>query len=165
MGVAVRRALGADTALQLKWPNDLLFEGRKLAGILLEMQGDASGQCQVVVGIGINAGMAGERRPDIDQAWADAAELGVGGRNLLVAAVLNQVIPLLEGFGERGFVHYRDEWNRCDAFRDRSVRLLTPATAVEGIARGVAENGALRIESAGGIQLYNGGEVSLRSAL
>ena len=162
VGVAVRRALGEVPGLGLKWPNDVLFENRKVAGILLEMQGDPSGQCRVVVGIGVNHGMRGRQRPDIDQPWADATEFCDWDRNTIAARLLSELVPVLEGFGNTGFRRYRDEWNRYDLCRDRPVRLLTPAREIEGIARGVGEFGAILIEHGGQTVSYNGGEVTLR---
>ena len=70
VGVAVKRALEKSgiEAVQLKWPNDIYVEGKKLGGILLEMIGDPAGQCTVVVGVGLNVAMPEGWRA-IDQAW------------------------------------------------------------------------------------------------
>ena len=162
VGVAVRRALGGGDHLKLKWPNDVLYDDRKLAGILLEMQGDPSGECRVVVGIGINAGMAGRQRADIDQPWADLDEMPNPGRNRVAANVISEAVAVLSSFGEAGFAMYVDEWNSCDAYRDQPVRLITPAMENKGIARGVVETGAIKIEIDGDLNLFHGGELSLR---
>src|SRR5690606_22869911 len=71
--VAVVRALqraGVD-GLGVKWPNDVLRHGNKLAGILLEVQGDVTGPCRVVIGIGINVHMPASAGASIDQAYSD----------------------------------------------------------------------------------------------
>ena len=162
VGVAVRRALSNGAQPLLKWPNDLLYEGRKLAGILIEMAGDPAGECRVVIGIGVNVGMRGESRPEIDQPWADARELGEDSRNAIAARIINEMIAMLERFADGGFSVCQEEWCRYDACADRPVCLSTPAARIEGIARGVAANGALRFEVDGNIRLYNGGEISLR---
>jgi BirA family transcriptional regulator, biotin operon repressor / biotin---[acetyl-CoA-carboxylase] ligase len=162
VGIAVRRALGESDQLRLKWPNDLHYQGRKLAGILLEMQGDPAGICHVVIGIGVNAGMGEGSRPDIDQPWSDASELGIFSRNQLAGQILNELIPVLLTFGERGFRYYREEWNCYDACRDHPVRLYTPVLEIMGVARGVADNGAILIEMDGVTKEFNGGELSLR---
>jgi len=163
VGIALRRALGNHPEVRLKWPNDLLFEGRKLAGVLIEMQGDPSGHCQVVIGVGINLGMAGRERVEIDQPWADAQELGAFSRNGLVADVLNALVPALDEFSGRGFAAFHDEWQQGDACIGKPVRLLTPALEIRGVARGVAANGAICIEVDGLVREYNGGEISLRT--
>lgn len=164
VGVAVLRALGAADGLGLKWPNDILFKGRKLAGILLEMQGDPSGECQIIVGIGVNHGMSVQGGTDIDQPWADASELGDWERNELVARILAELVPVLNTFGERGFSYYLEEWDKYDICRDRAVRLITPTLEIHGVARGVTRSGAVLIETDGSIESYHGGEISLRLA-
>jgi BirA family biotin operon repressor/biotin-[acetyl-CoA-carboxylase] ligase len=77
VGVVVARALAACGVppVQLKWPNDLLYEGAKLGGILLEMTGDPAGACQVVVGIGVNVSMPGKAAEGIDQSWTDVSRI------------------------------------------------------------------------------------------
>lgn len=162
VGIAVRRAFDGNDDLKLKWPNDILFDNRKLAGILLEMTGDPSGLCHLVIGIGVNVGMLGENQADIDQPWADAKEICPFSRNDLVARILNHIVPLLEDFGRGGFGQYLDEWHRHDACLGKPVTLITPAMSVEGIAMGVAANGAIRIRSHEGEREYSGGEISLR---
>jgi BirA family biotin operon repressor/biotin-[acetyl-CoA-carboxylase] ligase len=162
VGIAVRRALNADQAVKLKWPNDILFDNRKLAGILLEMTGDPSGVCHLVIGIGVNVGMIGESQPAIDQPWADAKEVCPYSRNEIVARTLSHTLPILEDFSRGGFALYLDEWHRHDACMGKPVTLITPALSVEGIAVGVAANGAIRIDSGGVVKEYSGGEISLR---
>jgi len=162
VGIAVQRALNADKRVVLKWPNDVLFDNRKLAGILLEMTGDPSGVCQLVIGIGVNVGMLGEKQPTIDQPWADAKEVCQDSRNEIIARIVSHLIPILHGFTRSGFAQYVDEWHRHDACLGKPVTLITPAMSVEGIAIGVAPNGAIRIDSQGVIQEYSGGEISLR---
>jgi BirA family biotin operon repressor/biotin-[acetyl-CoA-carboxylase] ligase len=167
VGVAVARALTASglSGVKLKWPNDVLWEGRKLAGILLEMIGDAAGHCQVVVGIGINVSMgAGAGSALIDQPWtsANAAAGAVISRNHLLANLLSELLPLLAEFEAGGFAVFRDAWSALDAMYGKDVLLHAGDQVVAGRAVGVAESGALAIETALGHQWFHGGEVSLR---
>jgi BirA family biotin operon repressor/biotin-[acetyl-CoA-carboxylase] ligase len=169
VGVAVARALVASQLppVQLKWPNDIVSEGAKLGGVLLEMTGDAAGACQVIVGIGLNVAMPAPAAAAIDQAWTDIETLGNAvrpGRNTLLAAVLNELLPLLAGFEQAGFAAWRDEWQALDANAGQSVVLHTGAREVAGIARGVDQRGALQLETATGMQSVYGGEISLRRA-
>ncbi|MEE4145306.1 MAG: bifunctional biotin--[acetyl-CoA-carboxylase] ligase/biotin operon repressor BirA [Halieaceae bacterium] len=170
VGVAVARALASCGVppVQLKWPNDVIFRGAKLGGVLLEMTGDAAGTCQVIVGVGLNVAMPGAAAADIDQAWTDIDTISGGtrpGRNALLAALLNQLLPLLADFEQRGFGPWRDEWLALDAFADRPVVLHTGAVDLSGIARGVDARGALQLETAAaGVQSIFGGEISLRAA-
>nr|WP_242521661.1 bifunctional biotin--[acetyl-CoA-carboxylase] ligase/biotin operon repressor BirA [Motiliproteus sp. SC1-56] len=166
VGLAVRHGLmdSGVEGIDLKWPNDLLVDGRKLGGILLEMTGDASGQCQVVIGVGINVAMPDEVAAEIDQPWIDVRTAGgvSPGRNLLLAAVLNRLVPSLERFSEQGFASFRAEWEACNAHQGRQVVLQTSRVQIQGRCLGVDDKGALLLETEDGVQACHGGELSLR---
>ncbi len=170
VSVAVVRALRAAAGeraglddIRLKWPNDVLWRDRKLAGILLEMTGDVSSYCQVVTGIGINVAMPAQAGAAIDQAWVDMETIaGRCSRNQLVAQLLNQLLPLLRDYHTSGFASLRREWELLDAYRDCEVELQTGTQLLAGLARGVDDSGALRLEIDGSEQTFSGGEVSLR---
>jgi BirA family biotin operon repressor/biotin-[acetyl-CoA-carboxylase] ligase len=169
VGVAVASALRqvGVAGVGLKWPNDVVWEGRKLAGILLEMVGDAAGRCQVVVGVGLNVAMAGsEQAAAIDQPWADVATAaGVPtSRNRLLAALLAQLLPQLQRFEREGFSAVRAAWSALDSFYGRDVAVHLGETLVLGRAAGVTDNGALLVDTPQGRQQFHGGEVSLRLA-
>lgn len=167
VGVALVRAaqaLGAD-GVGLKWPNDVLWGGRKLAGILLEMTGDPAGVCQVVVGVGLNVKMAELADQDIDQPWVDMNQILPGvSRNQLASEVLNQLLPLLSVYGREGFGSFRAEWERAHVYAGKAVRLKTASEDIQGVVVGVSGSGALRLDVGGAIEEFNGGEVSLRGA-
>ncbi|MEH6640061.1 MAG: biotin--[acetyl-CoA-carboxylase] ligase [Porticoccaceae bacterium] len=163
VGVAVRRAVTAlgVADITLKWPNDVLRDGRKLGGILLEMTGDPVGTCRVIVGIGLNINVPSGIAKTIDQPWHDLADHGLS-RNAIAAAILSELLPLLSDYTRTGFIPYREEWQGYDAHRGETVQISTPRQSVTGVARGVAENGALCLEVDGQLQYFSGGEVSLR---
>ena len=166
VGVALIRALSSIgvTDLALKWPNDVICSGKKLAGVLIEMSGDASGSCSVVVGIGFNVDMVSTGAPNIDQPWIDvvtALNRGVS-RNLLVGLMLGELFPILRGYQECGFAQYQAEWNGLDYLAAQDVELLGAGNSVTGVGHGVDPTGALRIKTDLGMQLIKGGEVSLR---
>jgi BirA family biotin operon repressor/biotin-[acetyl-CoA-carboxylase] ligase len=169
VGVALARALTAAGAesVALKWPNDVLWRGAKLAGVLTELQGDTLGPTAVVIGVGINVRLSEATRARIGQAAADL-ETACGAapdRNRLLAGVLIEIDHLLEAFGQRGFAPLRDEWQRRHAQQGRRVTLTLPdGTRRSGRARGVAEDGALLLEMRSGTQRFHSGEVSLRPA-
>ncbi|MBN7798310.1 bifunctional biotin--[acetyl-CoA-carboxylase] ligase/biotin operon repressor BirA [Parahaliea mediterranea] len=169
VGVCVARALErlGVPPVQLKWPNDLLFERAKLGGILLEMAGDASGACQVVVGVGLNVAMPAAAKDSIEQPWTDLASVCGGtspGRNALLAALLNELLPLLAGFESTGFGPWREPWMALDAFADSPVVITSAERRMAGVARGVDGRGALQLETSVGVQSLFGGELSLRAA-
>lgn len=150
--------------VQLKWPNDLLWKDRKLAGILLEMTGDASGDCQVVIGVGVNVEMPLEHSVAIDQPWIDLQSLaGVKlSRNKLLAALLAELVPALNRFAKDGFSPLVDQWHEHHAYQDQMINLNIGQNALEGVCRGVDASGALLLETAEGTQSFHGGEVSVR---
>jgi len=163
VGVAVCRSLSkvgaGETAL--KWPNDVMKEGRKLAGILVEL---LPGNPHVaVIGIGLNlripAGLSDALHPKV-------AELGQDfDPHRLLAALLSELRSVLDDFSADSFACLRNEWCKLDAYRDSPVRLLSDfAPARLGICRGVDNDGALLFESAGVIERVLSGELSLRAA-
>ena len=167
VGVAlmrVLRTLGMAEA-GLKWPNDVIWRGGKLAGILIEMQGDMLGPSTAVIGIGINVSLPDAVRGRIDQAVADL-ETACGrplDRNHLLALLLKELRRVLEAFARGGLAPFRGEWQQYHAYQDKIVTLLLPDARQErGWARGVAEDGALLIETESGIRRYHSGEISLR---
>ncbi|MEM8564792.1 MAG: bifunctional biotin--[acetyl-CoA-carboxylase] ligase/biotin operon repressor BirA [Pseudomonadota bacterium] len=168
VGVSVARALAGHglPQVQLKWPNDILFGDAKLGGILLEMEGDAAGACQVVIGVGLNVAMPKPAADAIDQTWTDLATVGAGEcppRSVLLASLLNELLPLLADFEHRGFSPWRAAWLELDAYADAPVQLYTGGVVTEGIARGVDSRGALLLETPDkGLQSIYGGEISLR---
>lgn len=168
VGVAMVRALeelGISDA-QVKWPNDILWRGRKLAGVLLEISGDPAGTCDVIVGVGLNVDMPPSAGEQVDQAWADLST-ALGGRpdrNRVIASLLGQLLPLLEDFEVKGFAHYRKAWESLDAHRGQTVVLHMGERKIAGIASGVDDTGAICIETPVGMQSYSGGEISVRVA-
>jgi BirA family biotin operon repressor/biotin-[acetyl-CoA-carboxylase] ligase len=167
VGVAAARALqglGVE-GIGLKWPNDLLAGGDKLGGILIEMVGDSTGACHAVVGVGLNVAMPERQAGAIDQAWTDLARLGGHvSRSALLAALANELLPLLAAYAHGGFAPWRSSWLALDAFADKPVTLQLGERQTSGIARGVDERGALLLETSLGVQPMYGGEISLRRA-
>lgn len=166
MGVAVMRALrqlGVDDA-GLKWPNDVLYRGHKLAGILIEMSGESMGPYHVVVGVGLNVDMPQRERLSIDQPWVDLATIlhQPVSRNLVAGKLLAEILAALDVYQRCGFAAFRDEWQQCDAFAGAPVMIMTAMAQIAGHARGVDEAGALLLETESGMQRFHSGEVSLR---
>lgn len=175
VGVALIRALHAFGIVnaRLKWPNDVLGSNDgKLAGILLEAQGDMLGPSAVVIGIGLNLSTPKHLLPQIDQPVssledmvADMPGINVPERNNLFAVMLRELQAILHEFAGNGFAALRAEWESHHALQNQTVRLLLPDGRTEvGIARGVTDNGALILEMAGEMQVFNAGEIGLRAS-
>lgn len=163
VGIAIVRTLRQfNVPVALKWPNDVLLDGRKLAGILIELSGDALGPAAVVIGIGLNVASPGE----VEQPVANLADAGCKvGRNALLAALLNQLAEVLAQFDRDGFAAFRDEWHQLAAFIGQPVRLsFSHGEPADGVAVGVDDSGALLVDSDAGRRVFHVGEVSLRAA-
>ena len=167
-GVAVARALASAGAagVQLKWPNDLLHAGRKLGGILIEVHADGAGSTAAVIGVGLNVRLHPSLRDGITQAVTDVASISgqVPQRNLLLAAALIELAQVLEQFAAHGFAPLRQEWMARHAHQGKPVTLSSgDGSSVTGRAVGVAEDGALLVETAQGVERFVSGELSLRA--
>jgi BirA family biotin operon repressor/biotin-[acetyl-CoA-carboxylase] ligase len=169
VGVALARAMRALGArgIGLKWPNDVLLGGDKLAGILIELTGDMLGPAAAVIGVGVNV-RAGEQLTG--QVGMPVADLeSACGRRLDRNAVLAQVVRELKGvldiFDRYGFAPLREEWLAWHAWQDRPVEVLgTDGRALAGRAVGVDDQGALLLDTWAGVQTILSGDVSLRRA-
>ncbi len=172
VSVAVANALNRAVGIQvdLKWPNDILHNGKKLGGILLELGGDLSGDCAVVVGIGLNVNMLSDGNK-IDQPWVSLRELsddaGLVDRNALLGIVLAELSMLMSTYPEKGFVAYQDAWESFCPHVNHAVSIISGNKEQCGVMRGVSVLGELildRSEYGGSSRmLIHGGEVSLRA--
>ncbi len=167
VGLAIARAINrhSEHPARLKWPNDVLVDYRKLAGILVEVQGDLHGAAFAVVGIGLNVRLNEGQRDSVDQAVVDLSEMGVTmGRNRLLADCLLELHTVMGLFRERGFAALRADWLALDAYAGKPVALTMPdSRKIHGLACGVDETGAflLRDENSR-LTAVSGGEISLR---
>jgi BirA family transcriptional regulator, biotin operon repressor / biotin---[acetyl-CoA-carboxylase] ligase len=173
IGVVTRRVLarvaGVDVAL--KWPNDLVWDDRKLGGILLDLTAEGQGGCHVVAGIGINVALPAESLPTLSDWPRGAADLATatGGRPppraVLAVALVEALADLFAGFPADGFGAYRNDWRKADYLRGREVRLDGAGGPVLGTALGIEADGALLIETAAGARRrVIAGDVSVRNA-
>ncbi len=149
----------------LKWPNDLLFDGRKLAGILVEASGEAGGPCLAVVGIGINLRLDEASARSIDQPWIDLEQVMAAppARNRLAGRMVQGVVEGCLRYGDSGLSSFLEVWRRRDGFRGRPVRLEGAGGGVRsGLCLGVDADGALLLETGSGVERHHAGELSLR---
>jgi BirA family biotin operon repressor/biotin-[acetyl-CoA-carboxylase] ligase len=171
VGVALTRALHVMGAHEvgLKWPNDLLWRGRKLAGVLIEMRGEPDGPAHVVIGVGLNLHLPAASKQQLLEQHAEVTDLRevLGAhmlrRNELVATFTAHLLQVLTVFAREGFAPFVNEWQRYDVLSKAEVNVLQADRTVAGIARGVSEDGSLLVETAQGLQRFVSGEVSLRA--
>lgn len=165
VGLALQQALSqlGLPDIGLKWPNDLLVKDAKLGGILIELSGDAAGECQVAIGIGLNVRLPDEMLEQLDQPCIDLTRLGyAGSRTELLASLVAELIEMLEQFEASGFAPLRTAWEEVNAFRGREIVLSTGPHKYQGICLGVTDQGGLRLETASGQEVFHGGEMSVR---
>ncbi|MGG6196989.1 bifunctional biotin--[acetyl-CoA-carboxylase] ligase/biotin operon repressor BirA [Pantoea allii] len=156
------RSLGAQD-VRVKWPNDIYLNDRKLAGILVELTGKTGDAAHIVIGAGINLAMRNAEAAQINQGWINLQEAGVTiNRNELAAKLINRLREALPVFEQEGLVPFVARWAELDNFINRPVKLLIGEREVHGIARGIDNQGGLRLEQDGIIKSWVGGEISLR---
>lgn len=167
-GLAVTRALEqlGLQGVQLKWPNDVLVHGNKLAGILVELLPGRGRTPAAVIGIGLNLHIpAGVSVPDQPGVTDLQRELGSHpGRDALAGAILRELHALLRLYASAGFVALRGAWQQRNAFADLPVRVFGEDNEIVGTCTGVDEDGALLIRTDDGVRRILSGEVSLRVA-
>ncbi|NQZ89684.1 MAG: bifunctional biotin--[acetyl-CoA-carboxylase] ligase/biotin operon repressor BirA [Colwellia sp.] len=183
MGLSVVSALAVSDAIkdlyqidvQLKWPNDIYFDGVKLAGILIDLEGQALEPCHCVIGIGLNINMPQKSAEQVDQPWTDLQEVinksitnsedkkvDFIDRDELAATLITKLSLRLQQHQSEGLATMVNEWAKHDFYFNKPVKLITGTREKKGICRGINSQGALLLEVEGKISPVYGGEVSLR---
>lgn len=167
VGLAVYDAIKAlySIEVELKWPNDIYLNKQKLAGVLVELDGQPQGPCQLVIGIGINLQMPQSFSQHIDQAWTDLSQHAQQlDKNQLVASLTYYLEQRLVQYRQTGLHAMYEQWNSLNAFAGECVELNTGHRSWRGICEGIDPQGGIRIRQDGEVKSYYGGEVSLRKA-
>ncbi|PNS09162.1 biotin--[acetyl-CoA-carboxylase] ligase [Solilutibacter silvestris] len=170
-GIAVAEALRDHCGLVvgLKWPNDLLVDGRKLGGILVEGGGEHGGPVQAVIGIGINVRMPATMAREIGQPWIDLASVIAADslqRSRIAAAVLDGLINALDAFDAHGLAPFLERYRAFDVLAGEHIDVH----AADGVqvmqALGLADDGGLRVRRGDGSDtVLHSGEVSVRRTM
>jgi BirA family transcriptional regulator, biotin operon repressor / biotin---[acetyl-CoA-carboxylase] ligase len=151
--------------VELKWPNDLLKDGDKLAGILVETATGADGATWAIVGIGLNLVMPDALEQQIGRAVAAVPWLARMDRDALMAALLDGVAAVLGEFAQDGFAAFAARWNLLHAYQGEPVTIVDRGQVLhEGLAAGVDDAGRLLLDTAQGRIAIVAGDVSLRLA-
>ncbi|MDN3560731.1 biotin--[acetyl-CoA-carboxylase] ligase [Vreelandella neptunia] len=176
VGVVVAQVLEQHgVAPRLKWPNDILLSEQgddpgdelgKLAGILIEVTGDAAGPCEVVIGMGMNLWLPPAQRAAIDQPVAALFErLPNISRNQLASEVVAGLLAMLASFEQDGFGAWRDAWNQRHAYAGLPIRVIQGQQTSDAVAGEVDESGNLWVAENGHSRRLAGGEISVRRRL
>jgi BirA family biotin operon repressor/biotin-[acetyl-CoA-carboxylase] ligase len=168
------RAIGAGE-IGVKWPNDIIWRNRKLAGLLLETR-KRNQLDEIVVGIGINVKMPGNQITTIEQPWVDLRTV-IGqpiSRNTLAALLIEHCLQTLMSYSQDGLTTFLSDWYHFDllygqlvtlensTFNGDSTTAKTLRRTVTGRASGIDEQGALLLQTDEGKQRYFYGEARIR---
>lgn len=168
VGLAVLKALREFglKGLSCKWPNDILYQNQKLAGVLIELQGEAHGGMEAIIGIGCNVNMSTEMLSTIDRPTTSLQVIlgKTQDRNRVAALLINALDEYLERFEKKGFVDFLTEWKTYDALQGQPITLnLGAGNTIQGIGSGIDAAGHLLLHlPSGEIKAYSAGEASLR---
>jgi BirA family biotin operon repressor/biotin-[acetyl-CoA-carboxylase] ligase len=166
VGVALAEALGTlGVPVQLKWPNDLLKDGAKLAGMLIETQSAPGGGTWAIIGIGINLTVPDALEEQIGRSVAAAPWLARMDRDVLMAALLDALAGTLAQFASDGFTPFAARWNSRHAWQGQDVTIIDNGAVLHaGRAAGVDDTGALLLDTGTGRVVVHAGDISLRLA-
>ena len=155
----------------LKWPNDILVKDdevyKKLAGILIEVQGDMDGQSAAIIGVGINLKLSKNQLAKIDQPAIGISQCIEDeiDPNQLLGIIIKDLTEVLAQFELNSFESFKDEWQSYDAFHDQSISISSSdGGMISGKEHGVNNTGALEVITEGGIKTFSSGEVSIRKS-
>ncbi len=150
--------------LAIKWPNDILWQGKKLAGILVEMSAESHGATQIIIGIGLNVNMPASAKTAIDCHWESLEQImrSYQDRNKIAGLLINSLLHHLQQFEEEGTFNFTRQWKQHDYLLDKKLVLKLGKNNAEGIARGINAEGHLLLQQADDkITAYSAGEASL----
>jgi BirA family biotin operon repressor/biotin-[acetyl-CoA-carboxylase] ligase len=171
IGVAVIRALN-DCGINdvgLKWPNDILWKGKKLAGILIEVSGESTGPSNVVIGLGLNFYISNKQAKTITQDWADLTQIMADNpakiRNKLAASLLNYLMPTIANFEKDTLTMYLELWRKHDCMKGKKADIYMGEQKFTGVVDGIDNNGLLLLtDKQKVIKKFASGEVSFHKS-
>ncbi len=162
---AIRRATGV--ACGIKWPNDILYDGKKLVGILTEMSAEMDAINHIVIGIGINVNIAAADFPVELREVATSLSIAAGRplpRLDILVAVLEELERVYGQVLEHGFAPVLAEWRNESVTLGRAVDVIGPGRRFSGVAADIDADGALLVRTADGTERVLAGDVSIRPA-
>jgi BirA family biotin operon repressor/biotin-[acetyl-CoA-carboxylase] ligase len=144
-----------------------VFQDRKIGGVLIELRAEAGGPAHVVIGVGVNVALPAAARRQIEAGGVRAAAVAdacaaAPSRNFVAGAILDELLSMLEQFGNEGFAAFRDAWTALDGLHGRAAQVAIGDRIITGIARGVDQDGALLLDTSDRMQRFVSGEASLR---
>lgn len=150
--------------LGLKWPNDVYLDGKKLAGILIELGSNMTDAINMIIGFGVNMSMSQSQGALIDQPWSDLSGEQMPNKTDFMINLHQQLKTHIQQFELQGLAPFLVFWHQYDLFKDKPIKLTLADNQVTGICRGIDAQGCVLLETENGIKSMIGGEISLRAA-
>lgn len=161
------QSFGIQENLGVKWSNDVIYDGKKLAGNLIELQAEANAGCQAIIGIGLNVNMMVDQDHVITQDWTSLQQIAGKyiDRNKLCAALIQHLLDYLQVFLRHGFSHFLEEWHRVDSLQGKSIALMVFDQRFEGKVVGINPLGQLLLQLKNGeVKAFSSGEATVLRA-
>jgi len=155
---------GVSQKLSVKWPNDIVYENKKISGSLIEIQAETHGVCHAVIGMGVNVNMLNVERKQISQAWTSIQKIlnKYVDRNELCASLINHLLEYLHLFESEGLAAFVDEWKQADCLTDQVISVTNINESVEGKVVGINEQGHLLLQMSGGkTRAFSSGDTTI----
>ncbi|GGI80169.1 biotin--[acetyl-CoA-carboxylase] ligase [Legionella impletisoli] len=167
VSLALRKAIQSLFLIEnihVKWPNDIIWQNKKLSGILIEIQAESHGFCDVIIGIGINVN-AMTTDPGYESSWGSLREITgqLIDRNRLIANLIKYLNDYLSRFLNHGLQAFQKEWSEVDCLFNESITVSHIHQELHGTAQGINEFGQLRVvDQQGKVHLIAFGDTSLK---
>lgn len=167
IGLAVIKTLqeiGVDNKISIKWPNDILWQTQKLAGILIEINAESHGVCEVIIGIGINTNMIQAENTEITQPWISLQQILKQpiDRNIVIAKLINHLTDYLQQFTLHGLSYFIEQWHHHDHLLGQSIALNNGVEEFHGKAAGINQQGHLLLKLPNGAtRAFSSGDTSI----
>ena len=167
--VAIAKAIDEATGIKvgIKWPNDILYNGKKIVGILTEMNAEMDCVNYIVIGMGINVNITFDEMPDdIKETATSLKQIAKKdiSRLKLLTSILNNLEELYLAVQERGFAPIFDEWRKYSITLNQHIKVIgvNDSETFEGVAVDIDNDGALLVKTNGQIKRVLAGDVSIR---
>jgi len=153
----------SENQFAVKWPNDVIYEGKKISGSLIEIQAESHGVCHAIIGIGINVNML-EDEDKIKRPWTSVQQITgqYVDRNVLVAQLINQLLAYLHEFSKNGFATFMAEWAKADCLMEKNIALQNNDHIVQGKVIGINAQGHLLLQTdENTVRAFSSGDTSV----
>lgn len=167
VGLAIVKTLkdcGIHKKLFVKWPNDIIYDNKKISGSLIEIQAETHGVSHTIIGVGVNVNMLKDEGKSISQAWTSMQQI-LGeyvDRNKVCVNLLDNFFDYLQRFESGGLQAFMDEWKKADGLFGQAIAVTSFTETIEGRAMGINEQGHLLLKMKNGkVKALPSGDTSI----